>query len=179
MLKKKYDVITIGGATRDFIFYTDQGVIVPDTAHKNGSKLVGFKYASKIYIKEKEAYLALGGGGCNTAITFSKLGLKVATLVRVGNDKDGQAIIEKLKSPCKIVAIVIPKKTRIIRFLFSKQDRAIKNPIAPEESACKNVAVKKRKPLKEITSFSINDSPKGSKIRMFSTEAKPRAAIII
>ncbi|PIP17504.1 MAG: hypothetical protein COY82_01970 [Parcubacteria group bacterium CG_4_10_14_0_8_um_filter_35_7] len=117
MLKKKYDVITIGGATRDFIFYTDQGVIVPDTAHKNGSKLVGFKYASKIYIKEKEAYLALGGGGCNTAITFSKLGLKVATLVRVGNDKDGQAIIEKLKK--EKVGVKFTQFDRKVRTAFS------------------------------------------------------------
>ncbi len=83
-----YDVITIGGAVRDFTFYIEQ-------LKKRSSKFICFLSGTKINIRE--AYFTHGGGACNVAVGLANFGLKVATVVRVGKDYSGQAIIDGLK----------------------------------------------------------------------------------
>lgn len=90
-----FDVITIGGATRDITFITDKGRVIETPENLTEQKLLGFEYGAKI--NSDEALFNFGGGACNTAATFSKLGLKVAVNCKVGNDDDGKAIINNLK----------------------------------------------------------------------------------
>jgi len=84
----KYDFITIGGAVRDFTFYLE-------SLKKKDSKLICFLPGTKINIKD--AYFTTGGGACNVAVGLANFGLKVATIIRIGKDHLGQAILEKLK----------------------------------------------------------------------------------
>jgi ribokinase len=90
-----FDVVTIGGATRDITFFTDQGVLIDNKKDPTRERLFAFEYGAKIKIKE--AYFTLGGGACNTAVAFSRLGLRAAPIIRIGNDKNGQAILDDLK----------------------------------------------------------------------------------
>ena len=90
-----FDIITIGGATRDITFFTNQGVLIDNKKNPTQEKLLGFEYGAKIPVRE--AYFTLGGGACNTAVSFSKLGLKVAPVIRIGDDRNGQAILCDLK----------------------------------------------------------------------------------
>ncbi|MCX7778827.1 MAG: carbohydrate kinase family protein, partial [Patescibacteria group bacterium] len=83
-----YDIITIGGAIRDFTFYVEK--FKGKTAGK-----VCFPLGTKINIKE--AYFTHGGGACNVAVGLANFGLKVATIVRVGKDYSGRVIIDGLK----------------------------------------------------------------------------------
>ncbi len=96
MFKLSHDIVTIGGATRDIMFYTDEGRLVGNQADPLRQKLIGFEYGAKI--KPVALYQVLGGGGCNTAVCFARLGLKTATFIRLGLDRDGDAIRADLVS---------------------------------------------------------------------------------
>lgn len=95
MKKKIYDVISLGGATRDIIFYTDAGQIIKTPEDLTRQKLLGFEYGAKI-ISEK-VFFGLGGGGCNTSVSFARLGLHNACWITVGNDREGDSTINDLK----------------------------------------------------------------------------------
>jgi sugar/nucleoside kinase (ribokinase family) len=95
MKKKIYDVISLGGATRDIIFYTDAGQIIKTPEDLTRQRLLGFEYGAKI-ISEK-VFFGLGGGGCNTSVSFARLGLHNACWITVGNDREGDSTINDLK----------------------------------------------------------------------------------
>ncbi len=82
-----YDVITIGGAIRDFTFYIESS--------QKANKFICFPSGAKINIKK--AYFTTGGGACNVAVGLANFGLKVASIIRIGKDHSGQAILEKLR----------------------------------------------------------------------------------
>ena len=90
-----YDIITIGGATRDISFVTDKGKVIETPENLTEQKLLGFEYGAKI--KSEEVFFNFGGGSCNTAATFAKLGLNVAVNCKVGKDDDGDSMIRNLK----------------------------------------------------------------------------------
>ncbi len=88
-----FDVITIGGATRDVFFKTSEGKIL-DGPRPN-QKFLAFEYGAKIV--PEETHFDYGGGGANTAVSFARLGLKVATTLNIGKEGTGSLINEKLK----------------------------------------------------------------------------------
>lgn len=90
-----YDIITIGGAVRDIIFYTDEGKVLSTPQDPLCEKVVAFEVGAKIYVKK--VYLESGGGAHNTAAGFSKLRLKTAAIFRVGKDKEGDDLIKDIK----------------------------------------------------------------------------------
>lgn len=90
-----FDIITIGGATRDITFITDKGRVIETPENLTEQNLLGFEYGAKI--KSDEVLFNFGGGACNTAATLSKLGITVAVNCRVGNDDDGKAMVENLR----------------------------------------------------------------------------------
>lgn len=94
-MKNHFDVVTVGGAARDITFYIKDGKIISNTSDPLRQKLLGFEYGAKISIEK--AFFTFGGGAANTAVAFSRLGLKTAAVARVGNDEDGRAVIGNLK----------------------------------------------------------------------------------
>ena len=90
-----YDIITIGGATRDMTFVTDKGKVIETPENLTEQKLLAFEYGAKI--RSEEVFFNFGGGACNTAATFVKLGLSVAVNCRVGKDDDGESMKKNLK----------------------------------------------------------------------------------
>lgn len=107
----KFEIITIGGAVRDITFFTNQGKIFATPEDLTAQKMLAFEYGAKIKINE--AHSTLGGGAANTAVSFSRLGFKTASIVRVGKDEDGKHIVNKLKKErvnCQLVQI--DNKTR-------------------------------------------------------------------
>jgi len=110
----KYDFLTIGGATEDVTFHTNEGTFMDDP-NIPGQRLLGFRYGSKIRIKE--AHSSFGGGAANTAVNFAGLGFRTACLMAVGKDGRGQKIIENLRKN-KVVTTHIQKKDRESGFSF-------------------------------------------------------------
>ncbi len=91
----EYDFITIGGATEDITFYTNDGVLINNKKDILRQKLLAFEYGAKMKINR--AHSTFGGGAANTAVCFSKLGFKVGSLLAVGRDDRGKNIINNLK----------------------------------------------------------------------------------
>lgn len=89
-----YDIITFGSATRDMFITSKEFTVLKDSSFPTGAGLCA-SAGSKIYIDD--LFFATGGGGTNTAATFSYQGLKTAYVGKVGDDSGGQAIIDELK----------------------------------------------------------------------------------
>ncbi len=82
-----FDVVVIGGATRDFFMISSR--------YRVADGRLELPWGEKTVVEEliKE----VGGGGCNAAVAFSRLGLKVALMTRVGEDSSGAEVIERLQ----------------------------------------------------------------------------------
>ena len=96
-----YDIITIGTATRDVFIKSPFFTKVHDPKHLkklgflNGDATC-FMPGAKLEI-EKPVF-ATGGGATNTATTFARMGLSVATIGKVGADDGGARILSECKS---------------------------------------------------------------------------------
>ena len=88
-----YDIITLGSATIDYFADTDSELIRIDTRTTH-EELLAFPLGSKILIKELNT--TIGGGGTNTAVAFSRLGLRTAWLGKLGEDPNGDYVLSSL-----------------------------------------------------------------------------------
>ncbi|MFA4942167.1 MAG: PfkB family carbohydrate kinase [Patescibacteria group bacterium] len=91
----KHDILTIGGATEDFSFYTHEGLLLEGKSDVLHQKMIAFEYGAKIGIDR--VYSTYGGGAANTAVNLSGLGFGVAAVLAVGDDERGRNIINNLK----------------------------------------------------------------------------------
>lgn len=90
-----YDFITIGGATRDISFITNQGLLINNPRDILRQQLLAFEYGAKIRVDH--FYYTYGGGAANAAVNFANFGLKSACLAAIGPDDNGRAILENFK----------------------------------------------------------------------------------
>ncbi len=88
----RYDVITIGSASRDVFLSSPDFKIIG--GNDNKGQILGLPLGSKI--EAKKIVFATGGGGTNTAVTFARQGFKTACISIVGNDLNATAILEEL-----------------------------------------------------------------------------------
>lgn len=79
----KYDVLCVGSATVDTFLMVEQ----PFSSLKLGDKVL-----------VKSVDKRSGGGATNSAAALAKLGLKVKTATKVGDDGDGNFILKELKA---------------------------------------------------------------------------------
>lgn len=86
-----FDVITVGSATVDAFVRTGNKLF--GKAHLNNCVMVPF--GSKILIDDLR--FEIGGGGTNTAVALSRLGLKVAYLGSVGVGNNSSMVLGLLK----------------------------------------------------------------------------------
>ena len=93
---KKYDFITIGGATLDVFVETPEAGIITVEVQEGKAPYMVYPYGSKLDI-EKFAF-EIGGGGLNTALNFKNLGFKTATIVKIGKDPMAKAIMDTVKA---------------------------------------------------------------------------------
>ena len=92
---KKYDFITIGGATEDITFHTREGLLIANRKDILRQKLMAFEYGAKVKIDRSNS--TFGGGAANAAVSFSRLGFKAGALLAIGDDDRGKKIIKNLK----------------------------------------------------------------------------------
>jgi len=88
---KEFDILTIGGATIDLIADTEEGEYI----QAGYLKFIGFPYGGKVSTKDVKTFF--GGGASNAAVAASRLGLKVATILSIGEDQFGEEILEHLR----------------------------------------------------------------------------------
>lgn len=99
-----FDFVTIGGATRDILFKTDKDWIVKNKDPLR-QRLMCFEYGAKVV--PREVHFSFGGGALNTAVSFTRLGLKAIAYISLGCDETADAILENLKKE-KVEVNLIP-----------------------------------------------------------------------
>ncbi len=82
-----FDVITLGSAVVDV--FLDTGI--PERRH-----FIAYPVGTKIKVRDLK--FATGGGGTNTAVSLSRLGLKTGYLGKIGRDSNGDLIFHELKT---------------------------------------------------------------------------------
>ena len=93
-----YDVIAIGSNVVDAFVKTDPNesdLIRIKHGKLPEEELVAYPLGTKIIINHLE--FQIGGGGTNTGVAFSRLGLKTAYLGKIGEDENGLKIFNNLK----------------------------------------------------------------------------------
>lgn len=91
-----FDVITIGSATKDAFIETDAANIVSVAKKESNSAFMAYPYGSKIEINAFN--VAFGGGAVNTACNFAGLGMKTASIIKIGDDSTGKDIVKMLQN---------------------------------------------------------------------------------
>ena len=116
-------ITTIGSAVRDITFLTDKGKVIETPENLTEQSLLAFEYGAKI--KSDEVYLNFGGGACNAAATFVKLGIETSANCRVGDDSEGGSVIKNLKKigiKTDLVQIGENKKTGFALVVVNKNE---------------------------------------------------------
>jgi len=90
----KFDVVTIGSATRDGFF---EGVDFLSVEGKCFVANKGICLPLGAKIRVPKIHFLTGGSATNTAVSFARQGLKTAIICRVGDDISGKTIIEEQK----------------------------------------------------------------------------------
>jgi len=94
------DVISIGGATIDIFVKSKQFIV--------DNNLLSLEYSSKNEISQ--SLICSGGGATNSAVSFSRLGLKSACLSLIANDHLSNYIIDDLKKELVATNLLIKNK---------------------------------------------------------------------
>lgn len=121
-----YDFITVGGATRDISFFTDQGLLLNNRRDLLRQKLLAFEYGAKIRVDK--FHYTYGGGAANAAVNLANFGFKSACLAAVGADENGRAIIKNLKNrgvSSQLVQILPEEDSGFSFVLISEGERII------------------------------------------------------
>lgn len=82
----KFNVVCFGSATFD--------TFVKARFKEDKNNLI-IRFGSKLLMED--LYFDIGGGGTNTAVAFSRLGLKTGYIGKVGNDANAEKILDILK----------------------------------------------------------------------------------
>jgi hypothetical protein len=117
-----FNVVSIGGITRDIFFKTSEGEIL----EKKHAGFLAFPYGSKII--PEDAYFSYGGGGYNSAMCFAKLGLKPAIVGSVGSDGTGNHLISalnQLKTNTSLICKSSNKHTAVSLVLVEGRDHVV------------------------------------------------------
>lgn len=109
-MQGKFDIISIGSATRDFFLRSSLFKVVKDKDFITGEAQC-FAFGTKVELDDLA--VTNGGGAANCAVTFARQGLKVAYLGKVGDDHSGKVILDSLKKEGIDVSLV--KKVDKIR----------------------------------------------------------------
>jgi sugar/nucleoside kinase (ribokinase family) len=89
-----FDIITFGSATRD-IFLEAKQFLISGFKFDYIKKKILLPYGLKLNVEK--IHFHSGGGGTNTAATFTSQGLKTAYCGVIGKDLEGQAVLEEIK----------------------------------------------------------------------------------
>jgi len=142
----KFDVITIGSATRDGFF---EGIDFLSVEGKCFVANKGICLPLGAKIKVPKIHFLTGGSATNTAVSFARQGLKTAIICRVGDDISGKTIVKEQKKE-KIDIHFIQKDYTVstaysVIFLTSSGERTILS----YKGCAENLTVKEI-PLKKI-----------------------------
>ncbi|MGM0365917.1 MAG: carbohydrate kinase family protein [Actinomycetota bacterium] len=90
-----YDVITVGSNTLDVFAYTDRSESICIKTIDGEECYISYPSGSKLLINELD--FDTGGGGTNTAVSLTRMGLSVGYIGKIGGDNSAEKVLEELK----------------------------------------------------------------------------------
>lgn len=120
----QFDFITIGSATRDIVYRTKGGVLLPKFKKCDGQDSLAFTLGSKFEVNK--AYFNYGGGANNAAVSLAGFGFNVAPIMALGDDDFGENIIQHLegkKISTSLVQTIKNESTGLSAIISSEQDK--------------------------------------------------------
>lgn len=93
---KTFEVVTIGSALKDIMFYSDELFVLKNEGDVRRQKLLAVEYGAKIAIND--VFVNYGGSAMNVAVGLDNFGIRAAPMVNVGYDQVGKEIYSYLKS---------------------------------------------------------------------------------
>jgi ribokinase len=91
----KFDVVTIGSAIKDVMFYSDEISVIKNKKDLLRQAMFAVEYGAKIEVDK--VYVNYGGGALNVGVGLHNFGLKVAPMINLGKDWVGQEIYYFMK----------------------------------------------------------------------------------
>ncbi|MCL4405533.1 carbohydrate kinase family protein [Patescibacteria group bacterium] len=91
--RRKYDVVTIGSATRDAFF--EGGFKIEPYPKTESGRAIILPFGEKFGVKR--VYFTIGGNAANAGVTFRKQGFKTAVVAKVGRDVSGEEVRRRLE----------------------------------------------------------------------------------
>jgi ribokinase len=88
------EVVTVGGAVED-VFIVTKGLCVVRIETCDAEKSY-FAVPRGAKVEVDQMFISTGGSAANTAVTFSRFGLATAVVAKVGDDRSGATIRERL-----------------------------------------------------------------------------------
>lgn len=96
----KFDIVSFGSAVIDVFIHTD-------VAEKKG--FMNYKVGEKMLIKDLK--FDVGGAGTNTSVAFARLGLKAGCISELGDDANGNKILDLLhKERVKFLGKIVDRE---------------------------------------------------------------------
>jgi len=89
------EVVTIGSATQDVFIMTKGIDLMRLQSYEAEQTYIALPYGAKIDVDEM--FISTGGGAVNTAFTFRRFGLSTSAVAKVGRDRSGDGIRERLR----------------------------------------------------------------------------------
>ncbi|MBP9822535.1 MAG: carbohydrate kinase family protein [Candidatus Pacebacteria bacterium] len=89
----KFDIITIGSASRDVFLNSPEFKVASNSEYATGQAMV-LPFGSKIEVNK--IVFTTGGSGINTAVTFARQGFKTACIAVIGDDLNASSIVEEM-----------------------------------------------------------------------------------
>jgi ribokinase len=121
---KIFDVVTIGSALKDIMFYSDQIDIISNKKNVLHPKMLAVGYGAKIPIDE--VFVNYGGGALNVGVGLKNFGIDVSPLINVGNDQVGKEIhyyLNKQKIDTSLMNVDKERRTGFSLIMTAATDR--------------------------------------------------------
>jgi len=172
------DVITVGSAAID-IYANTHSELVKIKTERGSESLICYPSGSKVLITNVQ--FITGGGGTNTAVCFSRMGLKTAYLGSIGDDENGDKIKNELKKE-KVRFIGMTAKNKLTNFSMLLDSLEDDRTILACKSASKSLDWKKldKKKIRAkwmyFSSLTENAFKAGEKIAAYAKRKKIKIA---
>ncbi len=124
MFGSKFDVITIGSATRDNYLRAQYKLI--DWLAAPSKKAIVLPFGEKLPVDD--VFSTIGGNAANAAVTFVRYGFKTACLAKIGDDAAGREFVDQLENAgvsAKLIVKTKEKPTAYSVLLLSGGERTI------------------------------------------------------
>lgn len=120
----RFDIITIGSATRDNYLRAKYKLI--DWPEAPSKKAIVLPFGEKLSMDE--VFSTIGGNAANAAVTFSRYGFKTACLAKIGDDPAGREFTSQMEDAGVSTKLIVKSKEKATAYsvlLLSDGERTI------------------------------------------------------